>query len=247
MDTVDISLPVGEDRERIKEGQEYMTGLAARYGIKLNPTSPFIQYTTKEDCPPGHFPARLYPNYATAESRKLTETLMSQDLITTYLPSSHTITTVDTLADQHQRPTTSSTARDAALKLANDITAGKYGNKKDFTVLLQTNNPYIERQTLAAQREVDKVLKASKLDSRIKVEGIGFKCKQDVATVHSELAALLAEKWKTATGEDISTKRSIEKLLFQTRDNSSITTSWPDISEVGTGSVLQDFFDEYLS
>jgi hypothetical protein len=125
--------------------------------------------------------------------------------------------------------------------------SGVYGNKKEFVILFETNNPYIERQTIAAQRELDKVLKASKLDSRIKVEGIGFKCKQDVATVHSELAALIAEKWKTATGEDILTKRSIEKLLFQTRDNSSITTPWPDMAEVSAGSLVQDFFDDYLS
>jgi len=250
LDTVDISLPVGEDRSRVEEGQEYMTGLADRYGIKLNPTLPFIQYTTKEDCPPGHFPARLYPNYAVGESRKLSETLMSQDLIATYLPSLNTITTVDTLANQHQRPTTASTARDAATKLVKNILAENYGNQKEFTVLFETNNPYIERQTIAAQREVNKVLKDHKLDKKgykIKIEGVGFKCKQDVATVHSELAALITEKWKTATGEDILTKRSIEKLLFQTRDNSSINTHWSDISEVGTGSLVQDFFDEYLS
>ncbi len=251
LDMIDISLPAGEDRSRIEEGQEYMTGVAARYGIKLNLTSPFIQYTTKEDCPPGHFPARVYPNYATTESRKLTETLMSQDLIATYPPSgTNTITTVDTLADQHQRPTTASTARDAATKLVKNIIDGHYGDQKEFTVLFETNNPYIERQTIAAQREVNKVLKDYKLDNKgyiVKIEGVGFKCKQDVTTVHSELAALIAEKWKTATGEDISPKRPIEKLQFQTRDNSSITTPWPDVSEIGAGSWFQDFFDEYLS
>jgi len=249
LDTIDISLPVGEDKERVEEGKEYITSLAARYGIKLNPTSPFIQYTTKEDCPPGHFPARLYPNYAEGESRKLTETLMSQDLIATYLPSLNTITTVDTLAEQHQRPTTSSTARDAATKFVKRIADGEFGDQREFVILYETNNPYIERQEIATQREVNKVLKAYKLDRSyiIKIEGVGFKCKQDVTTVHSELAALIAEKWKTATGEDVSPKRPIEKLLFQTRDNSSLTTPWPDISEVDTGRVFQDFFDEYLS
>jgi len=248
LDTIDISLPVGEDMERVKEGQEYMASLAARSGVKLDPSSPFIQYATKEECPPGYFPGRVYPKYADSKGRKLTETLMSKDLLTTYPPTNvSAITTVDTLADQGQRPTTSSTARDAAITFVKDIMSGVYGDKKEFVILFETNNPYIERQTIATQREVDKVLKASKLDSRIKVEGIGFKCKQDVATVHSELAALIAEKWKTATGEDILTKRSIEKLLFQTRDNSSITTPWPDMAEVSTGSLVQDFFDDYLS
>lgn len=249
LDTIDISLPVGEDKERVEEGKEYITSLAARYGIKLNPTAPFIQYTTKEDCPPGHFPARLYPNYAEGESKKLTETLMSQDLIATYLTSLNTITTVDTLAEQHQRPTTSSTARDAATKFVKRIADGEFGDQREFVILYETNNPYIERQEIATQREVNKVLKAYKLDKSyiIKIEGVGFKCKQDVTTVHSELAALIAEKWKTATGENVSPKRPIEKLLFQTRDNSSITIPWPNNSEVDTGRVFQDFFDEYLS
>ncbi len=250
-DTIDISLPTGEDKERVKEGQEYMAGLAARSGIKLDPLSSFIQYATKEECPPGYFPGRVYPKYVESKGRKLTETLMSEDLLNTYPPTNvSAITTVDTLVDQHQRPTTASTARDAALKIVQDITGGKYGNKKDFAVLLQTSNPYIERQTLATQREVDKILKYYKLADKgytVKIDGVGFKCKQDVATVHSELAALIAEKWKTATGEDVLPKRSIEKLLFQTRDNSSITTPWPDMSEVGVRSLLQDFFDDYLS
>jgi hypothetical protein len=73
LDTLDISLPVGEDQARIAEGREYMQGLAVRYNIRLNESSPFIQYTTKEECPPGHFPGRVYPNYAEGENRKLTE------------------------------------------------------------------------------------------------------------------------------------------------------------------------------
>ena len=52
-----------------------------------------------------------------------------------------------------------STARDAAEKLVKDIIGGKYGDKREFKILLLTNNPYIERQTIATQREVDKVLK----------------------------------------------------------------------------------------
>ncbi len=255
LDIVDISLPVGEDRARIEEGQEYMTGLAARYDIRLNSLYPFIQYTTKEDCPPGHFPARVYPNYAVSESRKLTETLMSQDLILTFLPNSaQTITIIDTLADQHQRPTTASTARDAATRFVERIVNGEFGYKKEFIILFETNNPYIERQTIATQREVNKVLKDYKLNTKgyiVKVDGVGFKCKQDVATVHSEFAALIAEKWKTATesqAEGISPKRPIEKLQFQTRDNSLITLPQPDISEVGvSGDLFQDLFDEYLS
>lgn len=146
LDTLDVFLPVGDDLARVTEGEEYIKGLAARYGIRLNESSPFIQYKTKEECPLGYFPGRVYPNYAEGESQKLTETLMSQDLLTTYLLNdSKTITIVDTLAEQYQRPNTTSTARDAARKLVERIIDGQYGDKKEFIILLETNNPYIER------------------------------------------------------------------------------------------------------
>lgn len=252
LDILDISLPVGEDNARVEEGREYMFGLAERRGIKLNQLSPFVQYKIKEDCPPGYFPGRVYPNYADGESRKLTETLMSQDLISNL--SNNTVTIIDTLSDQHQRPTTASTARDVAIKFVENITNGKYGDKKEFIILFETNNPYIERQTIATQREVDKVVgnynKLNNTQYKIKVEGVGFKCKQDVATVHSELGALVAEKWKTAVEiypENLQLKRSIESLQFQTRDNSGSVSPMPDMSKISlSGNFFQDLFDEYL-
>jgi hypothetical protein len=255
LDTLDVSLPIGEDLDRVSEGKEYIKGLASRYNIRLNESSPFIQYKQKDECPEGRFLGRVYPNYAEGENRKLTETLMSQDLLTTYfLNDSQSISIVDTLAEQHRRPNTASTARDAAQKLVKRIINGEYGDKKEFVILFETNNPYIERQTIATQREVDKVLKEHTLSSKgyiIKVEGVGFKCKQDVATVHSEFAALVAEKWKNAVEyqreEGILPKRPIESLQFQTRDNSTIVPPQPNISEINlSGNLSQDLFDEYL-
>ncbi|WP_347938771.1 hypothetical protein [Rickettsia oklahomensis] len=255
LDKLDISLPVGEDQARVAEGKEYIEGLAARYNIRLNKSSPFIQYKTKEECPPGYFPARVYPNYLEGENRKLTESLMSQDLLTTYhLNNSKTITVINTLTEQHQRPNTTSTARDAAKKLVECIINGAYEGKKEFVILFETNNPYIERQTIVTQREVNKALQEHKLSDNgyiIKVEGVGFKCKQDIATIHSEFAALISEKWKNAIeyqkADGISPKRSIEDLQFQTRDSSGIISSQPDISKVDlSGHWLQDLFDEYL-
>jgi len=255
LDTLDISLPVGEDQARIAEGREYIQGLATRYNIRLNESSPFIQYITKEECPPGHFPGRVYPNYAEGENRKLTETLMSEDLLTTYLlHNGRSISIVDTLAEQHQRPNTASTARDAVKKLVERIMSGEYGDKKEFVILFETNNPYIERQTIATQREANKILKDYKLSDKgyvIKVEGIGFKCKQDVATIHSEFGALIAEKWKNAVEHQkesgILSKRAIESLQFQTRDNSAPLIPEPDVSNVDlSGNFFQELFDEYL-
>lgn len=232
-----------------------MQGLAVRYNIGLNESSPFIQYKTKEECPPGYFPGRVYPNYAEEENRKLTETLMSRDLLATYLLNDgKSITIVDTLTEQDQRPNTASTARDAAKKLVERIMHGEYGDKTEFVILFETNNPYIERQTIATQREINKILKEYNLSNKgyiVKAEGIGFKCKQDVATIHSEFGALIAEKWKTAVESQkesgILPKRAIESLQFQTRDNSGPLTPEPDVSDVDlSGNFFQGLFDEYL-
>ena len=256
LDTLDISLPVGEDAARIEEGKEYMANLAEHSGIKLNQLSPFIQCATKEECEPGRFPGRVYPNYAEAGSAKLTETLMSQDLIATY-PTINIkpITIVDTLSEQSQRPNTSSTARDAAERIIKRIANVEYSDKQEFIILLETNNPYIERQTIATQREVNKMLEKYGLDKKgykIQIEGVGFKCKQDVATVHSESAALIAEKWKTATAamqeqENLPPKRAIETLLYQTRDNSIVDIPQPEIqTEKSIVRLFQDLFDYWL-
>lgn len=179
---------------------------------------------------------------------------MSQDLITTYLSdNTQNITILDTLAEQYHRPTTASTARDAAKKFAEHIVNGDYGDKKEFIILFETNNPYIERQTIATQRQVNEVLNEYELASKgyqIKVEGLGSKSNQGVATIHSELAALVAEKWKDAPeyqSKNTPQKRAIEDLLFQTRDHSEVAPLELDISEISiSGSWLQDIFDEYL-
>lgn len=253
LDNLDISLPAGEDQARIEEGQEYMLTLAAASKIRLNPLSPFIQYKTKEASPSGYFPGRVYPNYAEGETRKLTETLMSEDIVHTYL-ANPSITVVDTSSQQHQRPTTATTTHDTAKDIAQHIISGEYGNKKQFVIIFQTNNPYIERQTIAAQREANKIFKEFKLDKQgytIKVEGVGFKCKQDVATIHSEMAALVTEKWKNASEAlaemGVAPKRKFESLLYQARDNSAAIQPVPDVSDVSlSGNIMQDFFDQFL-
>lgn len=111
-----------------------------------------------------------------------------------------------------------------------------------------TNNPYIERQTIATQREVDKVLKDYNLDIKILINGVGFRCKQDVSVVHSEFAALIAEEWKTILPH----KRPIEVLQYQTRDNNISVPPMPTIVSRQTSmlqsiiQLWQDLFDRCL-
>ena len=50
--------------------------------------------------------------------------------------------------------------------LVKKINNGDYGNKKSFVILFESNQPYIERQTLATQASIDNILKQSGLDKK---------------------------------------------------------------------------------
>ena len=153
---------------------------------------------------------------------------MAQDLFKKYLDLGFEI--IDTNALEFQRPTTATTVRDAAEYLVKQILQGIYGTQKEFVILFQTNNPYIERMTIAAQREADEVFKKYHLQEKgysIKIDGVGFACKQDVVTVHSELAALMAEEWKQAFQDEENAAEYLKTLLFQTRNNNFIDEPMP--------------------
>lgn len=251
----DLDVGIDKNESHIEEGRTYLKGLAQRYNIKLNESKPFIEYKTDEECPPGYFPGRIYPNYVKTEQKRLTETLMSRDIITNCLvlnTGNQIITIMDTLAEEHKRPNTASTAHDAARRFAQRFAKGdKYYDKREVVILFESNNPYIERQTIVTQREVDRVLREYDLRDKgyvVKVEGVGFKSTQDVATVHSEFAALIAEKWKNAVEwQKESPKRDVKSLLFQTRDNCAAVPPQPDLSQVDLSlSFFQKMFDKLL-
>lgn len=88
--------------------------------------------------------------------------------------------------------------------------------KKAFVILLQTNNPHIERQTLVAQREVNDALIESKLIDegyQVIIEGVGFSDNnRNINIINSELASLIAEKWR-----NISNGVDGKHLFYQTR------------------------------
>ena len=237
IDTLNFSSLLDDRYGTIMEGKRYMMDLARFYNIKLNASKPFVEYENQRECPQGRFPKRIYANYDdTNETMKLTETLISQDLLKTY--SNHNtekINVIDTRAHKQDRPDTASTARDAAERLIRRILAGEYGEQKIFNILLCTNNPSIERQALAAQRQVDQMLEKYGLteeDFQIKIEGVGFSCSQSLATVHSEFGALITEKYKHAIADIEKTlrkgpKRDIHRLLLQTRDKHIVVPSQP--------------------
>ncbi len=216
----------------------------------LDADKPFVQCVQGE-CPAGRFPGRTYANYATKNGVKLTESKMAEDLKSIVFAENDEkigkISIIDTAAEGHLRPTTATTARDTAEEFVVNIQSGRYGDQKHFEILFESNNPYIKRQALAAQREVNDVLIKHGLDKQgytIKIEGIGFSFKQDVATIHSEFGALIAEEWKNATNN----KRNIQDLLYQTRNaNTPVDDALDD--EIGTLGGLKlsliDWFDEF--
>ncbi|CAF0900097.1 unnamed protein product [Didymodactylos carnosus] len=254
IDTIDFSSSTDDNSVRINEGKIYMKRLAQFYNIKLNSLEPFIEYKTKDECPSGRFPDRVYANYDKNETSKLTETLLSHDLLKTYLNySDNKICIIDTLSEELVRPNTASTARDAAERLVTRIIAGDYYEKKRFVILLTSNNPYIERQTLVTQQEVNNVLETHGLHEKgytIQIEGVGSSCKQNLTIVHSELGALMTERWKIATENNEKfhnkkPKRDIKNLLFQTRNNNSTVAPQPSVKTFKRD-LLKDWLDLYL-
>ncbi|CAF1382463.1 unnamed protein product [Adineta ricciae] len=222
---IDFSSIETTDSEIIQEGKEYLLNLSRIHGIELNSSQPFIEYQTKDQCSNDRFPNRIYLNYENSQ-KKLTETLLSEDLIKTYLEETFSsIEIVDTSANEQIRPNTASTAQDATEKFIQQIFNGDFREKKLFHILLWSNNPSIERQTLVTQRKVNSILEKSNLienNYKISIHGIGCSSNVNLEIVHSELGALITEKYlwlfeqQKKQGE-IKKKRNINDLLFQTR------------------------------
>ncbi|CAF2993533.1 unnamed protein product [Rotaria sp. Silwood2] len=250
INNLDIALPIGEDDERIKEGKEYISLLADKNNIKLDPDKPFIEYQQPQECPKGLFPGRVYPNYANSPSKKLTESLMGMDLINSFLNNKATI--IDTVSINHQRPNTMSTARDAIKPLIKKILNGEFGEQKEFDILLISNQPYVKRQELGAATAINVELEQHHIEGyNIQVVGVGFSNKQDIPTIHSEMAALLAELYKHHYHPiKAPNKYVIEALLFQTRPSyPEVEFTPPAIKEITIISQikmsLQNMFDNY--
>ena len=209
----------------LREGMDYIIYLARKFNVKLNENMPFIEYKSIAECPSGRFVNRVYANYATNEENILTETMMAKDLIETDLKNQLSVSYIDTKEFNDARPTTATTVRDATEECIRLIENGKFlSNKKEFKIILESNNPYIERQTLTSQQEVDKVVKLKGLDKkgfRFKIEGVGSACNhENIPLIHSEFGALIAEKWKSAMNyEKNKPKREMNSLLYQSRNN----------------------------
>lgn len=187
------------------DGEEVMLKLAQGMGIPFNQENPFIRNQN-----------RTYLNY----EKPLTETEMAAYLNDQLLNGKATV--IDTKAENNQRPTTETTARDAGKALIAKIQQGEYKEQKDISIAVVSDQPYILRQTISVNRVVQKLFQESKLNEagyKIKVEGCGPGVdleKANPQAINSENAALVGEALKDILLQS-QYKDSMEQLFYQHR------------------------------
>ena len=215
MKDVNIKVLANPPQERTDEGKKYLVELAQKSAISFNLDNPIVDRD-----------GRSYLNYAPDETSKLTETLMSLDLLEEFGLNYHIVDTIH--HESAMRPNTQSTAKDTAERFIKEVIDGKYGGTTEFNLLAVSNNPYINRQAIAVQREFNKIIEAHGLADKIivKIHGVGFQCLQGVTTIHSELGALISELFVDAYSAD-----NIDTLMFRTRDNDMDIPEMPTLGD----------------
>ena len=92
------------------------------------------------------------------------------------------------------------------------------------------------RQTLAVRAVVNEALKKHSLDKMgyvITIDGIGFINKEETATLHSEIGALVTEKMKDAVNKGKIPKHDLKGLLFNSRNSEEPIPDYLDIYQPG--------------
>jgi hypothetical protein len=231
---------------RVGEGVKYLTDLSDKTGILLNMFKNIISYTDPEKLPAGHKLALHYPNYGIGEQRLLTEYLMAKDVLKTYgsrMIDTFRVTNSITFEKEH-------VLREFAARFILEIKGGKYGKKKNFDILLQSNNPFAERDKLILINAFTELLENQGIkDIAVNIDVSAFTNRDNIYNVHIEFLKLFEFKYRASK---IVSERSIESLLYRTRDNGdytnligtppSLTSSDKDI----TGGSFKRFFDNFL-
>jgi hypothetical protein len=203
------------NEEKVADGVKYMIELAEKNGIKLG--EPQFVKCEKDDKEAKRFAGRTYLNYAAGETRKVNEGLACEDLCQTILPQTQVEESSD-VEKGHYRPTTFTTSKQAAEDLAKKLPALNFGEKSKKDILLIAEQPYSERMRAAVQTIFDgmkKDLPNYELNSHV----AGNAAAVSVEGFHSELAALVAEKYKAMVQhEGVARKRDTQALMFQTRE-----------------------------
>ena len=165
--------------------------------------------------------SRTYPKYAEGETKKLTETLMAKAI---YKETFGSEIAEDQVIDSKAYP---SESRPTTTKAAVDITREKLLQRirnQEFTetplIMIVSNQPYADRQTLSTERAALEEMRKNVFNTEISFEGVGDSCEVGVTAIHSELGALVNEKYMKALMQQKMPEQLLEnpdQLSFQRR------------------------------
>lgn len=191
---------------------EFMIQLAHENGIKID--------GFEERAVAGN--KRTYPKYAAGETGRLTETLMAKAI---YSEVFGVDLREDQLVDSKalegaSRPNTANNAVDVTRQqLIARVRNGDFEGRA-AEILIISNQPYIDRQVLANERAVRSEMSKQKVECSLNFHGAGDVCEVGVAQIHSELGALVNEKYMNALELSLmpQTKaQDVGRLSFQGR------------------------------
>lgn len=197
----------------VNEAKNYIINLANKHQIKFDKNQPFISRDVSGK-------TRTYMNYEVVETRKVTETIMMQELYKDIFGNKK-FTTIDDISDSY-RPTTQSTVEN----ITKNIFQKRFSNNRDLSnkskivIMIVSNQPYSKRQKLTTQRVVNKILH-HKISKKIIFDEIGKPAfNAPISTIHSEFAALISEQfWQHIknTSHLKKRKRPPQKMIFSTK------------------------------
>jgi hypothetical protein len=146
---------------------------------------------------------RTYPKYAANEMQKITEGLVAKEIYQQIFSKNSDDLIVDAKAEEGANRVTTASATSNLVKhqFATRIRNGDFG-KNEINILIVSNQPYVERQTLTNERIALKELRKLELKAKIKFYGCGVESQASIIEIHSEFGALVSEKYLKQTMED---------------------------------------------
>lgn len=191
----------------LEESKQNMLELARENGIKFNESDPFLIKKVGNA-------TRTYLNYAPDESRVITETMMARRNYRAIFGYDIEDVVDSQAAAGLMRPNTEQNAKDASLHLKERIERGDFGGNHEINILVISNQPYCERQTITIARAVKKIIP----NHKINFEGVGEAAAVGISGIHSELGALVTEMFmRKIENDNEPRKRTPEQLMFSSR------------------------------
>ena len=196
-----------------EEAKNFMIKIAKKNNIKINNERPFIVKSVLGR-------PRTYINYHSDETKKLTDTLMMDEMYENIFGNNEV-----TLIDDHKKNyclTTEGAVENVAKYIFQDRLkeGGDLKDKSQVAIMIISNQPYCERQKLTIERIFDRILHRN-ISKKIVFDAVGDSASNmSIKSIHYEFAALMAEKfWQYTkkTSHTAKRKRSPQKMIFSRR------------------------------